>query len=402
MWNFFPQIVFLWNSGFPWIGKGALAGAKMQLNAIGLVGILFLLNLINSVGLDNFTATCLVLLCDSSKRRDAVRPRLSRKNPLLTHTDKQFWSEFRFAKHDIPRLVALLEWPPVMYTVNRVVYTSEICLMMVMYRFAHPTTMIKLEVAFGIHESACSNIVSHGVQLLNAKFGNRLKELDVTLVLLRLEMYQEAIRKKSRGAVNNCFGLIDGTLHRTCRPWGRGKRRYGIRNMNNIQRAVYSGHKRHHGLKFQSVVVPDGMIVQMFGPVEGRRHDTTLLRASNLDQSMQLLPPDAYIYGDQAYPVRRWLLSPYRGGNKTVHMRRWNMHMRTVRISVEHGFKILTTLWSHLKFVPAQRIFNSPLANHYVACTALTNLHNCLYPNQVAQHFGLIPPTLEEYVGMHL
>ena len=67
---------------------------------------------------------------------------------------------------------------------------------------------------------------------------------------------------------------------------------------NNIQRAVYSGHKRHHGIKLQSIILPDEMIAQMFGPVEGRRHDVTLLKLSRLHEKMQLLLSDVYLFGD--------------------------------------------------------------------------------------------------------
>jgi hypothetical protein len=140
------------------------------------------------------------------------------------------------------------------------------------------------------------------------------------------------------------------------------------------------------------------MVGQMFGPVEGRRHDVYLLNLSKLDQHMQLLPPDAYVYGDQAYPVRPWLLSPFKGPNKPIHQRAWNRNMRTVRISVEHGFKIVCTLWSHLKFVPMQKIFLTSVSKQYIVCTALANMHNCLYPNQISQHFGVAPPELETYV----
>ena len=191
------------------------------------------------------------------------------------------------------------------------------------------------------------------------------------------------------------------TVHFISSPWTRGRRRQGLRNLSNIQRACYSGHKRHHGLKFQSVVLPDGMVAQMFGPVEGRRHDVFLLNKSRLDQRMALLPPTAYVYGDQAYPVRPWLLSPFKGPNKPIRQRAWNRNMRTVRISVEHGFKIITTLWSHLKYVPAQKVFGTAVAKQYLACTAFTNIHNYLYPNQVSQHFGLEPPTLEGYFAMY-
>ena len=218
------------------------------------------------------------------------------KNPLVTFTDRQFKKDFRFAKADIPRLLAVLQWPPFMYTVNQVQYTAEICLLMVLYRFAYPSTLNKLEVTFGIHSSACCGIVNHGVNLISAKFENRLTEFDVELVLRNLEKYQTAITRKSNGAVTTCFGLIDATLHLISRPWAGGKRRHGLRNTNNLQRAVYSGHKRHHGLKFQSVVVPDGMIVEMFGPVEGRRHDVTVLKASKLEQKLVHLPGNAYTY----------------------------------------------------------------------------------------------------------
>ena len=34
-----------------------------------------------------------------------------------------------------------------------------------------------------------------------------------------------------------------------------------------MQRIVYNGHKRVHGLKFQSVALPNGLIANMYGPV---------------------------------------------------------------------------------------------------------------------------------------
>ena len=51
-----------------------------------------------------------------------------------------------------------------------------------------------------------------------------------------------------------CFGFIDGTVRPICRP-------------KQNQRIVYNGHKRVHGLKCQSVVLPSGMIANMYGPV---------------------------------------------------------------------------------------------------------------------------------------
>jgi hypothetical protein len=47
----------------------------------------------------------------------------------------------------------------------------------------------------------------------------------------------------------------------------------------DVQRRVYSGHKRVHVLKFQGVLAPDGMIMDLHGPVPGHRRDCFLLRA---------------------------------------------------------------------------------------------------------------------------
>ena len=66
---------------------------------------------------------------------------------------------------------------------------------------------------------------------------------------------------------------------------------------------MYNGHKRHHGLKFQSTVLPDGLVAQMFGPVEGRRPDSTLLKLSRISETIQLLPPNSFFNGDQAYSI---------------------------------------------------------------------------------------------------
>jgi len=69
----------------------------------------------------------------------------------------------------------------------------------------------------------------------------------------KLESYARVIQDKG-GALDHCFGFIDGTVRPICRP-------------GENQRIVYNGHKRVHAIKFQSVTLPNGMIAQLFGPV---------------------------------------------------------------------------------------------------------------------------------------
>lgn len=45
---------------------------------------------------------------------------------------------------------------------------------------------------------------------------------------------------------------------------------------------AYNGHKKYHALKFQAIMLPNGMFGHLYGPVEGRRNDAFLLSESGL------------------------------------------------------------------------------------------------------------------------
>ena len=67
------------------------------------------------------------------------------------------------------------------------------------------------------------------------------------------ERYSHAITAKG-SPLDNCFGFIDGTVRPISKP-------------GENQRIVCNGHKRVHGITFQSVALPNGLIGNMFGPV---------------------------------------------------------------------------------------------------------------------------------------
>ena len=69
--------------------------------------------------------------------------------------------------------------------------------------------------------------------------------------------------------IGNYFGFVDGTVARICRP---------VLN----KRVVYNGPQRVHGVKIQSVVLPNGLIINLEGQWQGLRHDCTILYESDL------------------------------------------------------------------------------------------------------------------------
>ncbi len=59
--------------------------------------------------------------------------------------------------------------------------------------------------------------------------------------------------------MTNVWGFIDGTLMRTCRP-------------KNDQVELFNGHKRYRRVKYQTVMVPNGMMVHILGKITAWVH----------------------------------------------------------------------------------------------------------------------------------
>ncbi len=94
--------------------------------------------------------------------------------------------------------------------------------------------------------------------------------------------------------LSNVYGFIDGTIQRTCCP-------------QQGQEELFSGHKRYHGVKYQHVMLPNGMIPHCYGPFEGRRHNAAMYNQSGLDAQLQAIKVNGVqmvLYGDGRYGNR--------------------------------------------------------------------------------------------------
>ena len=149
---------------------------------------------------------------------------------------------------------------------------------------------------FGRSVPELSMISNKVMNLVYENFHHKLRDFNQPwLAPNKLKEYADAIFAKG-AAIDFCWGFIDGTVRPICRP-------------GENQRVVYNGHKRVHALKFQSIVAPNGLIANLYGPMEGRRHDCALLRSSGILEGLQAHSRDQdgnnlCIYGDPAYPIR--------------------------------------------------------------------------------------------------
>ena len=228
----------------------------------------------------------------------------------------------------------------------------------------------------------------HMIKVIESRFATRMRL--GTAIAPRLRRYAAAVWRK-RVPLRTCFGFVDGTAWRVCRP-------------TYHQRELYSGHKRYHCLKFQGVVLPDGIIADLAGPYHGRQNDQYMLNESRLEDRLSDPVFDNYVvYGDQGYTYRAHVARPFRAAQLSPLRRAFNERMATVRVSVEWGFARVKQLFAFLSFVPSLRVYNSPVGKVYRVAVLLSNMITCLEgKSEASEYFHCSPPSLDEYMAQFL
>ena len=315
---------------------------------------------------------------DTSGHKNYERFRLSHLN------DQEFVTTYRFQREHIKPLVRVLRLEEVyQHPSNGIKWSTEEGLCLLLQRLAYPNRLVDLVPLFGRHKSELSLIINSMAHEIYHLHRHRLER--VVHPWVNLPQCAEKIHQKG-ACMDNIWGFLDGTQMRICRPV-------------DGQESVYNGHKRQHSLKFQSVMLPNGVISHFYGPFEGRRHDSAMYFASGLDpQAEQIF--DEYglsIYADSAYAFRRYLITPFKGAAISKLEHRFNKNMAMVRGSVEWGFGKIGNNFAFLNFHKNIKVYLQPVAKLMFAAVILTNAHTCLYSSQTSKYFSLEPPSLEEY-----
>ena len=255
-------------------------------------------------------------------------------------------------------------------------------------RLAYPCRYTDMVPRFGRNPSELCLIFNTAVDFIYEHHHHRLHSWDqFFLQPYQLHRYAEAVHQQG-APLNNCFGFIDGTVRGIARP-------------NQNQRVMYNGHKRKHSLKFQSVVIPNGLIANLHGPFEGKRHDSTMLQESGVLDNLRRVAfyngDPLCLYGDPAYPLGVHLQVPFRNTNLTPQMALYYQAMSEVRVSVEWLFGNIINYFKFIDFKSQLKVNMSSVGKFYIVCALLENAHTCLYGNIVSDKFGIQPPSLQEY-----
>lgn len=309
-------------------------------------------------------------------------------------TDLECLLLLRFRKKDIVRLIPVIAWPVLkLHTSrNRYAVTPILATCILLRRLATPARWTDLIRLFGKWPPQMSEIFWESLEhMLHYRKHLITDSIGSDFMRQRAEMYAGKVFEKC-GALTNVVGFIDGTVIGITRPKGSA-----------FQRVIYNGHKRKHALKYQAINAPDGLMLHVAGPIEGRRHDWTLYIRTDLERTLpKLLDIDGVrycIYGDSGYSRRWYLEVPFQGATLTAAQRAFNSAMSEGRITVEWMFKETKMYFTTVDFKRKMKLFESPIGLLYLSSMLMSNFRNCIYPNQVAQYFGCEPPNLEEYVA---
>ena len=163
-------------------------------------------------------------------------------------------AEFRFEKNDLPVLAEALQIPPSFKLNQGSLVDGMEGLCMLLRRLAYPCRFGDMVPRFGCPVPVMSMVTNHLIDFIYNTHGHRITRWnDALLNPPALETYARSVHDKG-AALQNCFGFVDGTVCPIARP-------------DQHQRVLYNGHKRVHALKFQSLVLPNGLIANLYGPV---------------------------------------------------------------------------------------------------------------------------------------
>jgi hypothetical protein len=146
------------------------------------------------------------------------------------------------------------------------------------------------------------------------------------------------------------------------------------------------------------------MILYTAGQTEGRHQDNWLLHESGLSTWMlgevsDLCGSQFCVYGDPIFARSREFQKGFPRVGRTHMQEAFNRAMNAARVSIEHVFGRVVSLWAFVDFAKQMKL--RATRSHLVSQgTVMTNCHACMYGNKVSKYFDVEPPDIYEYIAM--
>lgn len=170
----------------------------------------------------------------------------------------------------------------------------------------------------------------------------------------------------------------------------------GVRNFPNILGAIdgchipieapfenpnaYYNRKQFHSVILQAVCSHDLTFTDLNVGWPGRVHDAKVLKNSHLWETGFQKTDNGHFHllGDAAFPLKEWLLTPYRdNGHLTAQQRRFNIALSSKRQVIERAFGMLKGRFRRLKYINLKTV--EEICKTVVAACILHNI--CIVEN---------------------
>jgi hypothetical protein len=189
------------------------------------------------------------------------------------------------------------------------------------------------------------------------------------------------------------YGLfIDNTMFAFCRPGGNiTDGPASDRVPLAVQQSWYTGWKKLHGMKWQTVILANGMDAHVWGPMSVRRNDLTTLAESKIVERIERVQENCDIkiklFGDSAYYNDDYIGS---GGGKG---------MASVRETIEWSYKDIKSQWKYCDYKTVLELRRQPVAKIFFVCLLLRNAYVTLNASQISEYMNMAPPSLEVWLS---
>jgi hypothetical protein len=212
--------------------------------------------------------------------------------------------------------------------------------LMMLWYLASKDTIRQIADRFNVSESTC---VSQIRQVVNAV---------VTDVLPRVLSWpstgeqNEVVRIfEEKWGFPGVVGAIDGTHIKIKAPFQHSEN--------------YFNRKGYHSIVLQATCKYDMSFTDVYCGWPGRVHDARVLRNSPLSHRCYELCGVNHLIGDGGYPIKPWLLTPYRdNGHLTRDEVKFNKSLSRARSVIERAFGMLKGRFRRLQHIDVHSIEN--------------------------------------------
>ncbi|XP_018305733.1 putative nuclease HARBI1 [Mycetomoellerius zeteki] len=299
--------------------------------------------------------TAIVMKCTETDRIPKIKNMMEIINE---YSDREFQRHFRLKRSTFDQLNTMYSNSEIFNSLKEhggwEVISSDRQLLSFLWYAGNKCVIRDVASRFNVAESTFHSIVSNVIKYLNNIAPNIIKMPDT----------EERKRLVAHEFENICgfpgvLGCIDGTYIK-------------IRTPAKKIKSTYVNRHDYPSLTLQAVCDAHKLFLDVFTGPPSKIHDARIFQLSFFSDEIQNISNDYHILGDAAYPLQKYLLTPYRDyGNLTAAQQNYNHKLSTTRVKIENTFALLKQRFRQLmtlEFITVKRS-----SNFIISCCVLHN-----------------------------